>query len=61
MRVGVVGAAGRMGQEVLRALAADNRFETVLAVDHNHVGESIHQFTGGAGPDIRLCRFRTRG
>ncbi len=54
MRIGVVGAAGRMGQEVLRALANDDRFETVLAIDHNSVGDSIRQFTGGKGPDIAI-------
>ena len=51
-RVGVIGAAGRMGREVLKALAADPRFELVLAVDHQHVGESVHTFTEGQGPDV---------
>lgn len=54
MQIAVVGAAGRMGQEVLKALASDARFETVIAIDHNNVGESIHQFTGGKGPDVLI-------
>jgi 4-hydroxy-tetrahydrodipicolinate reductase len=54
MKVGVVGAAGRMGQEVLRALSTDDRFDLVLAIDNNSVGESVHQFTGGKGADIAI-------
>jgi 4-hydroxy-tetrahydrodipicolinate reductase len=54
IRVGVVGAAGRMGQEVLRTLAADSRFELALAIDSLHVGESVHQFTNGKGPNIEI-------
>jgi 4-hydroxy-tetrahydrodipicolinate reductase len=54
LRIGVIGAAGRMGQEVLRTLANDSRFELALAVDSHHVGESVHQFTNGQGPNIEI-------
>lgn len=54
IRVGVVGAAGRMGQQVCRALAADEQYEIVLAVDRYHNGETIRAFTGGQGPDIKI-------
>jgi 4-hydroxy-tetrahydrodipicolinate reductase len=37
-KVGVVGAGGRMGQEVCRAVAAAPDLELVAAVDPNHVG-----------------------
>jgi 4-hydroxy-tetrahydrodipicolinate reductase len=43
-----------MGQEVLRTLVNDSRFVLALAVDHEHAGESIHQFTGGKGPDLAI-------
>ena len=38
-RVGVVGAGGRMGQEVCRAVSAAWDMELVAAVDPAHVGE----------------------
>jgi 4-hydroxy-tetrahydrodipicolinate reductase len=42
-KVGVVGAGGRMGQEVCRAVAAAPDLELVAAVDTGHAGE---QFEG---------------
>jgi len=39
LRVGVVGAGGRMGQEVCRAVAGAADMELVAAVDPAHVGE----------------------
>jgi 4-hydroxy-tetrahydrodipicolinate reductase len=41
IRVGVVGAAGRMGREVCRAVAADPELNLVAAVDPHAPGESI--------------------
>jgi 4-hydroxy-tetrahydrodipicolinate reductase len=38
IRVGVVGAGGRMGRAVCEAVAADEALELVAAVDPNHVG-----------------------
>jgi 4-hydroxy-tetrahydrodipicolinate reductase len=39
-KVGVVGAGGRMGQEVCRAVTAAPDMELVAAVDPGHVGDS---------------------
>jgi len=41
IRVGVVGAAGRMGRETCRAAAADPDLELVAAVDPSHAGEEV--------------------
>ncbi len=38
IRVGVVGAGGRMGQEVCRAVVADPDLDLVAAVDPHHAG-----------------------
>ncbi|HSS08452.1 MAG TPA: 4-hydroxy-tetrahydrodipicolinate reductase, partial [Acidimicrobiales bacterium] len=46
MRVGVFGAAGRMGAEVCRAVAADPDLELVAAVDPHHAGIDVRQVTG---------------
>ncbi|HSH60248.1 MAG TPA: 4-hydroxy-tetrahydrodipicolinate reductase, partial [Acidimicrobiales bacterium] len=42
MRVGVLGAAGRMGSAVCRAVAQDPELELVAAVDPHHAGIDIH-------------------
>jgi len=54
MRVAVVGAAGRMGREVLKALAAAPEFELVAAVDREMIGTSCKDLIGGQGPDIKI-------
>jgi 4-hydroxy-tetrahydrodipicolinate reductase len=41
IRVGVVGAAGRMGREICRAVTADPELELVAAVDPSHAGQTI--------------------
>jgi 4-hydroxy-tetrahydrodipicolinate reductase len=41
VKVGVVGAGGRMGQEVCRAVAAASDMDLVVAVDPNHVGAEV--------------------
>ncbi len=46
MRVGVLGAAGRMGTAVCRAVAQDPELELVAAVDPHHAGIDIHAVTG---------------
>lgn len=43
-----------MGQEVVRAICSSDEIELVLAVDHEHVGESVRQFTRERGPDIQI-------
>ena len=50
IRVGVVGAAGRMGREVARAVTADPDLELVAAVDPSHAGHR----------SSRASRSRTR-
>jgi 4-hydroxy-tetrahydrodipicolinate reductase len=45
IRVGVVGAAGRMGNEVCRAVAADVDLELVAAVDPSHAGLAVEGVT----------------
>jgi 4-hydroxy-tetrahydrodipicolinate reductase len=46
IRVGVIGACGRMGQMVCRAVADDPGLTLVAAVDRSHVGESIGALIG---------------
>jgi 4-hydroxy-tetrahydrodipicolinate reductase len=50
IRVAVAGAAGRMGRECLKALDPAHGFEVVVAVDRSEIGRSIHDLTGGSGP-----------
>ncbi len=45
IRVGVVGAAGRMGREVARAVTADPDLELVAAVDPSHAGQIVEGVT----------------
>ena len=40
--VGVLGAGGRMGSEVCRAVVADPELELVAAVDPHHQGLDLH-------------------
>jgi 4-hydroxy-tetrahydrodipicolinate reductase len=46
IRVGVVGAAGRMGAEVCRAIAAEDDLELVAAVDVSATGVAVRDVTG---------------
>ena len=45
IRVGVVGAAGRMGREVCRVVSADADLELVAAVDPSHAGQVVEGIT----------------
>ena len=45
IRVGVVGAAGRMGREVAQAVTADPDLELVAAVDPSHAGQVVEGMT----------------
>lgn len=45
IRVGVVGAAGRMGREVCRAVASDPDLGLVAAVDPSHAGQTVEDST----------------
>lgn len=52
IKVAVVGAAGRMGQEVLRTVGQEPGIEIVVACDREHVGENCRDFVGGRAPDL---------
>lgn len=54
IRVGVVGAMGRMGQEVLKALTPQEGFEILVAVDHNEIGRNLREIMGSRAPDISV-------
>jgi 4-hydroxy-tetrahydrodipicolinate reductase len=46
MRIGVVGAGGKMGAEVCRAVAAQADLDLVAAVDPVHAGVALAEVTG---------------
>ena len=46
IRVGVIGACGRMGLMVCRALADSNDFALVAAIDRSKIGQKIGQMIG---------------
>jgi len=48
MRVGVVGAGGRMGQEVCRAIVAHPELVLAAAVDPGHVGVPVRELIGNS-------------
>jgi 4-hydroxy-tetrahydrodipicolinate reductase len=52
MRVGVFGAAGRMGAEVCRAVMADPELSLVAAVDPYRAGTDLREVVGIDAPDI---------
>lgn len=54
IKVGVVGAAGRMGAEVCRAVAADSEMELVAAVDPGKSGADLRQ-TAGTDSDLKVA------
>ena len=54
MRVGVVGAAGRMGSEVCRAVDAASDLELAAAVDPNAAGRDLGE-VAGAGTGIVIA------
>src|SRR6476646_8844519 len=54
VRVIVAGAAGRMGQETLRALSSASEFEVVAAVDKQNVDESARALLGGSCTDHKI-------
>ena len=52
IRVAVFGAAGRMGSEVCRAVAADPDLSLVAAVDPERAGDDLAGAVGIAGLDV---------
>ena len=53
-RVGVIGACGRMGRMVCRAVADHPDLTLVAAVDRSHVGESIGSLIGLPKLEVRV-------
>ena len=51
MRIGVVGAAGRMGAEVCRAVEGSDDLDLVAAVDPSASGRALDEVTGARGGD----------
>ncbi len=51
MRVGVVGAGGRMGREVCRTVLHRTGLDLVAAVDPGCVGAPVSELVGGSGSD----------
>jgi len=54
IRVVVIGAAGKMGQEVMRAVSAASDMELVGAVDKTDGGASIRMMAGQELPDLQI-------
>jgi len=54
LRVGVLGAGGRMGREVCRAVAEDPELELVAAVDPRLAGIDLRQVTGADAAGIQV-------
>jgi 4-hydroxy-tetrahydrodipicolinate reductase len=54
LRVGVVGAGGRMGREVCRAVGADRELELVSAVDPGFEGLAVRDLIGEGGETLRV-------
>jgi 4-hydroxy-tetrahydrodipicolinate reductase len=52
IRVAVVGAAGRMGREVLRSLTPQFGFKVLVAVDRSEIGKHCSELIGPNAPDV---------
>ena len=52
IRVGVLGAAGRMGRLVARAVAEDPGLALVAAIDRSHTGRTIGSLIGRPDVDV---------
>ncbi|MEP0814015.1 MAG: 4-hydroxy-tetrahydrodipicolinate reductase [bacterium] len=55
IKVGVMGAAGRMGREIARALAADPELEPAAAFDVAFVGEDWGALAGIGALGVTVC------
>ena len=54
IKVAVVGASGRMGQEVVKMVLNDPELELVAAVDRSHVGTDIGRLVGKDECGVRV-------
>lgn len=57
-RVGVFGAAGRMGSAVCQAVAADRDLDLVAAVDPHHLGFDLRDVTKADVPGLHVAADR---
>jgi 4-hydroxy-tetrahydrodipicolinate reductase len=56
LRVGVLGAGGRMGSTVAQAVVADDELELAAIVDPHHAGLDLGQVTRSEGlPDLEIA------
>jgi 4-hydroxy-tetrahydrodipicolinate reductase len=55
MRVGVVGAGGKMGREVCRAVVAHPELDLVAAVDPAHAGVGLDTLIGPLAAGVRVA------
>lgn len=55
IRVGIVGALGKMGREVVKAVMADNELELVMAVDIYDEGEDIGTIAASKACSVNIC------
>ena len=55
IRVGVFGAAGRMGAMVCRTVVAEPELELVAAVDPHHAGLDLRTVTGAEAPGVQIA------
>lgn len=58
IRVAVTGAGGRMGSEVMRAIAAERDMEVVAAIDPTHDGDVIDGVAIGASLEDAIGRSK---
>jgi len=54
IRVGVLGAAGRMGRLICQAIVDDPELALVAAINPSHAGESIGRMIGHPEVDVRI-------
>src|SRR5688500_18850990 len=54
IKVAVVGACGRMGREVVKALSTSQDFEIVAAIDREMLGSSCRDLVGPSAPDVTI-------
>ena len=55
IRVGVIGAGGRMGTEACRAIAANADLELVAAVSPSHAGEPLREVVPGVASELTVA------
>lgn len=54
IKIAVVGAAGRMGSEVLRTVGKNDGIEIALAIDKNCIGVPCKEIAGGKAPQLTI-------